>query len=224
MLPRKTIPAKTEIDMFAGNSESPTRLRHRDVNYGAFTLIELFVTMSVIIVLVGLAFPAFTAVQNSARKTQAKNDLVQIVTAVNAFYTEYGKYPTAAPTDAAAKVGPGGGSTNAALLTELRAVSGATMNTRQIVFMSPPDAKDQAAPRGGMSADGQLIDPWGTAYAVTMDADYDNQIANLYTADTGGGATRIRQGVIAWSLGKDKSGGSGAKNTGLGADDVISWQ
>jgi len=30
--------------------------------------------------------------------------------------------------------------------------------------------------------------------------------------------------VIAWSLGKDKSGGSGAKNTGLGADDVISWQ
>jgi hypothetical protein len=28
-----------------------------------------------------------------ARKTQVKNDLSQIVTAVNAYYTEYGKYP-----------------------------------------------------------------------------------------------------------------------------------
>jgi hypothetical protein len=32
-------------------------------------------------------------VQDQAKRTQAKNDLTQIVTAVNAFYTEYGKYP-----------------------------------------------------------------------------------------------------------------------------------
>jgi hypothetical protein len=30
-----------------------------------------------------------------ARKTQVKNDLSQIVTAINAYYTEYGKYPMA---------------------------------------------------------------------------------------------------------------------------------
>ena len=59
----------------------------------AFTLIELLVVIAIIAILVGLLFPAFKAVQNQARKTQAKNDLTQIVNAVNAFYTDYGKYP-----------------------------------------------------------------------------------------------------------------------------------
>ncbi len=59
----------------------------------AFTLIELLVVIAVIAVLAGIAFPAYQSVQSAARKTQAKNDLVQIVTAVNAFYTDYGRYP-----------------------------------------------------------------------------------------------------------------------------------
>src|SRR5437763_13488353 len=58
-----------------------------------FTLIELLVVIVIIAVLAGFAFPVFQSVQNSAKKTQAKNDVTQIVTAVNAFYTEYGKYP-----------------------------------------------------------------------------------------------------------------------------------
>src|SRR3982751_5930949 len=66
---------------------------------GAFTLIELLVVIVIISVLAGLAFPVFQSVQNSAKKTQAKNDLTQIVTAVNAFYTEYGKYPLATQGD-----------------------------------------------------------------------------------------------------------------------------
>ena len=57
----------------------------------AFTLIELLVVIAIIAILIGLLFPAFRAVQDQARRTQAKNDLTQIVTAVNAYYTEYGK-------------------------------------------------------------------------------------------------------------------------------------
>src|SRR5467141_864193 len=59
----------------------------------AFTLIELLVVITIIVILMGLLFPAFRGVQDQAKKTQAKNDLTQIVTAVNAYYTEYGKYP-----------------------------------------------------------------------------------------------------------------------------------
>src|SRR5438045_8782381 len=59
----------------------------------AFTLIELLVVIAIIAILIGLLFPAFRAVQNQARQTQAKNDLTQIVNAVNAYYTDYGKYP-----------------------------------------------------------------------------------------------------------------------------------
>ena len=65
----------------------------------AFTLIELLVVIVIIAVLMGLAFPVFQGVQNQAKKAQAKNDLIQIVTAVNAFYTEYGKYPSAKTAD-----------------------------------------------------------------------------------------------------------------------------
>ena len=49
--------------------------------------------IAIIAVLIGLLFPAFRAVQDQAKRTQAKNDLTQIVNAVNAYYTDYGKYP-----------------------------------------------------------------------------------------------------------------------------------
>src|SRR5438309_929452 len=115
-----------------------------------FTLIELLIVIGIIAILIGLLFPAFKGVQDQAKRTQAKNDLTQIVTAVNAFYTEYGKYPTAATTDATATYGPGGSTTeNGGLFTELRATTSA-LNTRQIVFISPPDAKDQTSPRSGI--------------------------------------------------------------------------
>src|SRR5438477_9097154 len=187
-----------------------------------FTLIELLIVIAIIVILMGLLFPAFKGVQDQAKRTQAKNDLTQIVTAVNAFYTEYGKYPTAATTDATATYGPGGSTTeNGGLFTELRATTSA-LNTRQIVFISPPDAKDQTSPRSGIkSSTGGYYDPWGTEYAVAIDADYDNQITpNPYGNNNGAGTSPLRQGVIAWSLGKDKTQAAAFKNS----DDVISWQ
>jgi prepilin-type N-terminal cleavage/methylation domain-containing protein len=191
-------------------------------NRRAFTLIELLVVIGIIAVLMGLAFPAFQSVQNSAKRTQAKNDLVQIVTAVNAFYTEYGRYPTEETTDAQAKYGPGGADGNDVPLNELRGVETATINTRRVQFISPPDAKDQTNPRGGIkTTDGEWYDVWGRPYALQMDANYDNKIANPYQ---NAGASDVRLGVISWSLGKDRDGGSGDKNSGPAKDDVISWQ
>ena len=202
----------------------------------AFTLIELLVVIAIIAILVGLLFPAFKAVQNQARQTQAKNDLTQIVNAVNAFYTDYGKYPISTTTDTT--FGPGGSpTTNQTLLTELRgctAVTGscpaiATINTRQIVFISPPDVKNSANPRSGIGTTGggnigQYFDPWGSNYVIRIDGDYNNQVANPYTAECR--ATPLRIGVIAWSLAQIKLGGRGSadKNAGTAADDVISWQ
>ncbi len=193
---------------------------HR-IRPSGFTLIELLVVLAIIAVLMGLAFPAFQSVQNSARRTQAKNDVVQIVTAVNAFYTEYGRYPTTATEDGNARINPG--ADNGPLLNELRGVAGsAPLNTRLIVFLSPPDAKDQAAPRGGIETEtGRFFDPFGSTYGMAMDANYDNVLSNPYSAGAGG--ENLRQGVIAWSFGKD--GGTGSdKNSGQGKDDVISWQ
>src|SRR5207244_3817931 len=195
----------------------------------AFTLIELLVVIAIIAILIGLLFPAFQAVQNQAKRTQAKNDLTQIVNAVNAFYTEYGKYPISTTIDTT--FGPGGTpTTNETLFTELRgctAVTGscpaaATINTRQIVFISPPDVKNSASPRSGIGIAvanrGQYFDPWGTNYVIRIDGDYNNQVVNPYTANAG--AAPLSIGVIAWSLGADQAGGQGSadKNAGNAAD------
>jgi prepilin-type N-terminal cleavage/methylation domain-containing protein len=200
---------------------------------GAFTLIELLVVIAIIAILIGLLFPAFQAVQNQAKRTQAKNDLTQIVTAVNAYYTEYGKYPLVAADNTI--YGPAG-SLNDGLFYTLRAVaSGANAanvaNPRKIVFISPPDVKDPANPRSGIGTAaatiGQYFDPWGKPYNVEIDGGYDNTVANPYTANAGA-TPNLQLGVIAWSLGKDGSGAiaaaSGDKNTGVYNDDVISWQ
>jgi prepilin-type N-terminal cleavage/methylation domain-containing protein len=118
----------------------------------AFTLIELLVVIAIIGILVGLLFPAFKAVQNQARSTQAKNDLTQIINAVNAFYTDYGKYPVVtADTIITASSTPN----QADIMCTLRAVScnanlNNAVNTRQIAFISPLMSKTKTI-RGAVS-------------------------------------------------------------------------
>ena len=216
----------------------------------AFTLIELLVVVAIIAILVGLLFPAFKAVQNQARSTQAKNDLTQIVNAINAFYTDYGKYPVSITTDSSfswtipgiTRLGP----YNDVLLNELRAcqlVNGvldpscsavATLNTRQIVYISPPTVKDPSNPRSGITTvaastpKGTYYDPWGAPYIMEIDSNYDNHVRNPYVAlgGSGAGLDPVAQGVIAWSNGPDLLvGGSGSnQNIYTNSDDVISWQ
>jgi prepilin-type N-terminal cleavage/methylation domain-containing protein len=195
----------------------------------AFTLIELLVVIAIIAILIGLLFPAFKAVQNQARQAQAKNDLTQIVTAVNAFYTEYGKYPIAAS---------GGDLTfstdNNTLFDVLRNMTGVnpgnTVNPRAIVFVQPPAAKDQTNPKSGIkTSTGVWYDPWGSPYRVAIDRNYNNIVrapnytdlaATYVTATDGSGDVGVGGGVISWSFGSD---GQQATNYN-GSDDVISWQ
>src|SRR5438270_6244058 len=89
-----------------------------------FTLIELIVVILIIATLAALLVPAASRTLDRAKSAQAKNDVTQIVTAVNAFYTEYGTYPVTA----------GGGDAtfttdNSAVINALRAANGDTLNT-----------------------------------------------------------------------------------------------
>jgi prepilin-type N-terminal cleavage/methylation domain-containing protein len=59
----------------------------------AFTLIEMIVVMLIIATLAALVTTAGSNMFDRARKVQAKNDVTQLVTAISAFYTEYGKVP-----------------------------------------------------------------------------------------------------------------------------------
>jgi prepilin-type N-terminal cleavage/methylation domain-containing protein len=207
---------------------NPAAMQKSPGRSSAFTLIELLVVMAIIAILIGLLFPAFRAVQDQAKRTQAKNDLTQIVNAVNAFYTDYGRYPLVT---ADTTYGPAGTTANNPLFNVLRAQD-TTNNPRQIVFINPPYVKTPANPRSGIAtqattingisvAINDYVDPWGTPYNVAIDGGYDNQLTNAYAANTGAGPLSLSIGVIAWSWGRDQVQGTTNFNA---SDDVISWQ
>jgi type II secretory pathway pseudopilin PulG len=189
--------------------------------------------MTLIAILVGIGVPTFTSVMNQARKTQAKNEEQQIAAAVNAYYTEYGKYPiVTADTTLTGTSTP----TNGDLFFSLRAVAqGANalvngvpaVNPRSIVFIQPPVSKDQTNPRSGINTTtGIWYDPWGSPYNVMIDGNYDNQLANPYGASGGAGTDPLSLGIIVWSFGADLTPGrqSPPSSNYQGSDDVISWQ
>src|SRR5215475_11046212 len=237
--PFQTFCVRTRQLAFSIRSMAPPATHPR-----AFTLIELLVVIAIIAILVGLLFPAFKAVQNQARQTQAKNDLTQIVNAVNAFYTDYGRYPTSATGSDSCYAwqvfNPTFQPFNAALLNELRACAAAgptcsgpaTINTRQIAYISPPVVKDPTNPRSGIESTGgnaafvgNYYDPWGAQYNIEIDSVYNNSVPNPYVTlgGSGAGPDPIPQGVIAWSVGPDSFVGSN-NNIYTNSDDVISWQ
>ncbi len=185
----------------------------------AFTLVELLTVIAIIAVLMGLLFPTVGAVKESARKAQAKNDVTQLVTAVKAYYTEYGKYPIASPTSDE-DFTYDSGNPNQALMAILMGAND-TMNPRKIVFFEPPVAKQPGRYGIEINSSGaptsDFLDPWGGAYKIRIDVNYNNRVREL------GSGKLLTTGVIAWSAGKDKTDGS-SKTSPEYKDNVLSWE
>jgi prepilin-type N-terminal cleavage/methylation domain-containing protein len=151
----------------------------------AFTLVELLVVISIIVILAALSFPAVNGALDSAKKTQAKSNAVQIAGAVSAYELEYGKLPlltsSSSSSDSTGDVGT--------FLTEiLGGASGNANNSRTITFLEMSSYKKG---KGGTNSSGDYLDPWGSAYKIVLDHSYDNSI----TAGTNGQTLRKKVGV-----------------------------
>jgi len=192
----------------------------------AFTLIEMTVVILIIATLAAALLTATSGMFDRARKVQAKNDLTQLVTAINAFYTEYGQYPVAAQSgvDSADYVG-GDDDNGANVIDTLRVPIPSTpplLNPRGIVFLNVLTAKSTTTPISGVGTTRHAwYDPWGSAYRFKIDNNYNSTLINPYTANAG--TLSLTIGCIAWSFGKDKATNSD-KNATTAVDDVLSWQ
>lgn len=160
----------------------------------AFTLIELLIVIAIIGILMSLLFPAVNSAIDAARKAQAKNDAVQIATAVIGYETEYGKLPTYTTT------------VDKALVETLAGID-TNANPRQIVFLEVQALKRG---KGGTNSSG-FMDPWTllvtpnktTPYAISMDNEATGGYDNTIKVSTNGAATgtvELRKKVAVWNV------------------------
>ena len=128
-----------------------------------FTLIELLVVIAIIAILAGLLMPAVSSAQKSAKKTTAKNQVVQIATAITAYETEYGRLPNFSDTNLSI--------TNLSMLLS----ADLSNNPRGLNFIEVTPWKPG---KGGTNASG-FCNPFtntGT-YQVALDTNYANTIS-----------------------------------------------
>jgi prepilin-type N-terminal cleavage/methylation domain-containing protein len=147
-----------------------------------FTWLEVLIVVAVLAILCALLFPNVSGPgPGSARRASAKNDTVQIATAIAAYQTEYGSLPTTN-----GQVQNVGGSILQALMG-----SNSTLNRRMIVFLEV-----QTARRGkGGIRDGTYVDPWGSPYKMKLDTDGDRQIIDAGTNSS----TKVIKTVAVWN-------------------------
>ncbi len=156
----------------------------------AFTLIELLVVIAIIGILASLLFPAVNGAINAARKAQASNDVTQIATAIVAYQTEYGQWPTNA-SGSATDVGG----------AFLQALMGT--NTRKIVFIEVSDAKRK---KSGLS-NSLFVDAWGNPYQYVVDTNYGSSVAGTPSIL----GTPPRRNVAVWQQTNADYKGSGGR-------------
>ncbi len=169
----------------------PTALKApNEAPNAAFTLIELLVVIAIIAVLMGLLFPAGQSAINSANKTTSKNQAVQIATAITAYETEYGRFPTSAVT-----------TMNNSLVSELCT----TNNPRGIIFL---EANAWRRGKGGTNASG-FCDPFrsNAVYQVRMDTNYVNTLSNMpaQSGNTVTTTTTMNRRVGVWTIWTNRS-------------------
>lgn len=182
-----------------------------------FTLVELLVVIAIIAVLASAGFAAGNAAIQKARKTTALATTTAIESAVNNFYTEYGSMPKDGDSETVIKTDSD--KTFLKVLLGLEGTGNSVLNTRAIKFLSVKEGK---AKKNGLiySANGSdvqgLYDPWGGAYNVMLDMNYDEKI----TVQPAAGASTTLNGrrVAVWSNGAD-----GVKGGGKASDDVKTW-
>ena len=173
----------------------------------AFTLIELLVVIAIIGILASLLFPAAGSAIDSARRATAKNDVVQIATAVTAYETEYGRLPLPTKT-----------TVDRDLVNILSGQANNTNNPRQITFLEITEAKKG---RSGTNASGVYVDPWGAVYQIAMDDNNDNTIPSAGVAP-GPVASNLRKRVAVWN---DPKSGTDSPNTAKQQRrSAVSWE
>ncbi|MCX6907633.1 MAG: prepilin-type N-terminal cleavage/methylation domain-containing protein [Verrucomicrobia bacterium] len=219
---------------------------------GGFTLVELLVVISIIVVLMGLLFPTINVVKNAANKAKASAAIQGLCTAAKSYNNEYGKWPE--PANDQDFILVFNGLMNPQTGQKVTSGQAANDNPRAIQFMEFK-IKDVTIPGTGNQSPLAFYDPWSMPYAYCFDngkkgsyyggpfqngqpsnlqswtdqTAYDSQIPVPFKDDSST-STIIPGGYAFFSDGPDTRSGTdqsdpGGKNpTKAYEDDVRSWR
>ena len=182
-----------------------------------FTLVELLVVITIIVILAGAGFSAGNSAIQKAKKTTCLAAATAIESAVNNFYTEYGSMPSDEPTDTVFVTDEKPG------IDLLKSLLGMdkTLNPRGLKFLSAKEGKSNKNGliynTSGTDVTG-MFDPWGGPFNIMMDLDYDEKVIVQPKGAGNSAATLNGRRVAVWSDGAD-----GISASGKAADDVKTW-
>lgn len=181
-----------------------------------FTLVELLVVISIIIVLAAMSLGGIQIAQRKAKTLQSQADATALQQAIDQYYQEYSKLPgIASNSNEIQTVGESG----VELLTILLGReddTGTMQNPRKIPFLNVKESRN--ANKGGLvysngGAGGQiqgLYDAWGRPFNIRLDNEYEGEIADPLIQ---GNVVRNKSAIV-YSFGQDGR---------LGTDDVKTW-
>jgi len=179
------------------------------------TLIEVLAVVGILLILVGLLFPAAARLMRQSEVTRTQAEVNRIATAIRNYYMECGENPFKGSSGGGWDVGRDmRAGPKAELQAMYRRLSDPTQNPAHRVFLDLP-----------LDEDGILRDPWGNVYRfIFADPDQASGVAADGRAISGTPDHVSLAGgmlVVVRSLGPN---GTMEAFTASGADDILSYK
>jgi prepilin-type N-terminal cleavage/methylation domain-containing protein len=181
-----------------------------------FTLVELLVVISIIIVLAAMSLGGVQIATKRAKTLQTQSDAMALQQAIEQYYQEYSKLPGVGSTSDEIQTRGEAGVELLTILLGKEDDTGTMQNPRKLAFLNVKESRN--AKKGGLvysngGAGGQidgLYDAWGQPFNVRLDNDYEGEIPDPIIQ---GNVVRNRNSLV-YSFGPDGR---------LGTDDVKTW-
>ena len=152
-----------------------------------FTLIELLVVITIIGLLAAILIPSILGAMKSAKRARALGQIRDLDGAIKRYYAEYKRMPVpGAMQGADAHYGPDDAA-NQARVMEILLNFNTNRNPKELAFLDvDPNSfgvKTMDDVKQLLAGDTPYKDPWGNAYGILLDMNFDDKIQGTGFAD-----------------------------------------